>query len=121
MNVLSKTSRDERGMSLVELVVGIVILSMVLLGMAGAAGLATRQTVRGRTDLQLWAAVQWKADSLVALGWGNVINGSDVVHGHAMSWIVTGTNPERIDLMVDRMNMTTLTTVQDTVVLYLSQ
>ena len=92
-----KRAFNERGVSLIEVMVAMVMLTSALLGLASAAGLALRTTVRGRQDLQLWAAVQWKADSLVALGWGNVTNGSDTFQGYPMSWTVSGTNLERID------------------------
>ncbi len=113
-----KRARDERGASLIELMVGMVMLTAALLGLAGAAGLALRSTIQGREDLRLWAAVQWTADSLFSVGAGNVTNGSDVVQGRAVSWTVSGTNPQRIDLLVDRLT-TNRQTVQDTVLLYL--
>ena len=115
-----KRARDERGVSLVEIMVSMVILSSALLGLASAAGLAVRTTIRGRQDIQLWAAVQWKADSLVSLGWGNVTNGSDTFQGYPMSWTVSGTDVERIDLLVDHASLTTGATIRDTLLLYLT-
>ena len=115
-----KRPRDERGVSLIEVMVAMVMLTSALLGLASAAGLALRTTVRGRQDMNLWAAVQWKADSLVSLGWGNVTNGSDTFHGYPMSWTVSGTNLEQIDLLVDHASLTTGATLQDTLVLYLT-
>ena len=115
-----KRARDERGVSLIEVMVGMVMLTSTLLGLAGAAGLAIQTTNRGRQDIQLWAAVQWKADSLVSLGWGNVTSGSGTVHGYPMSWTVSGTKLERIDLLVDHTSLRTGTTVRDTLILYLT-
>ncbi|MCH7491257.1 MAG: prepilin-type N-terminal cleavage/methylation domain-containing protein [Gemmatimonadetes bacterium] len=115
-----KRARDERGVSLVEIMVAIVLLGTAVMSLASAAGLAMRTTVRGRQDMQMWAAVQWKADSLVSLGWGNVTNGSDTVHGYPMSWTVSGTNLERIDLLVDHASLTTGATIRDTLLLYLT-
>lgn len=113
-------ARDERGMSLIETMVAMVILTSALLGLAGAAGLALRNTTRGREDMQLWAAVQWKADSLISVGWGNVTNGSDTVHGYPMSWTVSGTDVERIDLLVDHPSLLTGAVIQDTLIMYLT-
>lgn len=115
-----KQIRSERGVALVEVLVGIILLSVVLLGLAAAAAHAIRQTTRGRQDLQIWAAVQRTADSLVLVGWGNVTTGSGVTQGHKMWWTVTGTDPERIDLEVERQNLTTGQAVRDTLVLYLT-
>ena len=115
-----KRARDERGVSLIEVMIAMVMLTSAVLGLASAAGLAMRTTIRGRQDMQLWAAVQWKADSLISLGWGNVTNGSDTFHGYPMSWTVSGTTLERIDLLVDHASLTTGATIRDTLILYLT-
>ncbi len=120
MNPPPKRAPDERGMSLIEVMIAMVMLTTAMLGLANAAGLAMRTTIRGRQDMQLWAAVQWKADSLVSLGWGNVTTGSDTFQGYPMSWTVSGTNPERIDLLVDHASLTTGATIRDTLILYLT-
>ena len=116
-----KRARDERGVSLVEIMVAIVLLGTAVMSLASAAGLAMRTTVRGRQDMQMWAAVQWKADSLVSLGWGNVTNGSDTVHGYPMSWTVSGTDLQQIELLTDHASLTTGATMRDTLVLYLAK
>lgn len=110
---------DERGVSLVETTVGIVVLMTALVGLLGATGLAARATVQGRRDLLWWSAVQWKGDSLLALGAGNVADGSDVVNGYPVSWAVSGGDPERLDLVIERKMSAGDGTVQDTLVLYL--
>ncbi len=115
-----KRARDERGVSLVEILVAMVILTSALLSLASASALAIRTTIRGREDLKMWAAVQRKGDSLMARGAGNVASGSDVVRGRNIAWTVSGASPERIDLLVDRQRVTELVIVQDTVVIYLS-
>ena len=112
---------DERGVSVVEIMVGMMMLTTALFSLASAAGLALRTTIRGREDLQTWAAMQRKADSLMARGAGNIVSGADVVQGRAINWVVSGVAPERIDLIVDRRKMVDMTIVKDTLVLYLSQ
>lgn len=111
---------NERGLSLIEAMIGVIILSIVLLGLAASAGLAIRQTARGRQDMQMWAAVQWTVDSLVSVGAGNVANGQAVVQGFPMKWTTDLGSPEQIILEVDRLSMTTKLTIKDTVVFYLS-
>ena len=120
-----KRARDERGVSLVEIMVAMVILTSALLSLASASALALRTTIRGREDLKVWAAVQQKGDSLVARGAGNLTAGSDVVAGRPISWTVGawtpgGLSPQRIDLIVDRAAMMDLSIVKDTIVLYVS-
>ncbi len=113
-------AHGERGASLVEAILGITLLGGVLLGLAGSAGMAARQTYHSKTSMQLWAAVQWAADSLLACDWDGLTTGADTVRGHPMSWAVSGTNPKRIDLAVERLIMTTLSTASDTLVLYIA-
>ncbi len=113
-------NRDERGVSLIEAMIGLVILAVVLLGLAGSAGLAMRQTASGRQDMQMWAAVQWTVDSLFMVGAGNVTNGQDVVHGFPMKWTTDGATPERIVLEVNRVSVTSKLAMTDTVMFYLS-
>ena len=115
-----RRARDERGMSLIEVMVAMVMLASALLSLVGASGLALQTTIRGRRDMQMWAAVQRQADSLVSLGWGNVTNGSDTVQGYPMSWTVSGTDLEQIDLLVDYPNLRTGAAIQDTLILYLT-
>ena len=120
-----KRARDERGVSLIEIMVAMVILTSTLLSLASASALALRTTVRGREDLKVWAAVQRKGDSLMERGAGNIAAGSDVVDGRPISWTVGawtagGLSPQRIDLIVDRAAMMDLSIVKDTLVLYLS-
>lgn len=107
-------------MSLVEIMMGIMMMSFVLLGLAGAAGLAARQVLHGRVDMRQWAAVQGKVDSLMSVGAATVSSGSDVVNGHEIYWSVSGTNPRRIDIIAERMNVSARATAADTIVLYLT-
>ena len=116
-----KRARDERGVSLVEVLIGMVMLTAAVLGLVGASGLALQTTIRGRRDMQLWAALQWKADSLVSVGWGSVTNGTDTVQGYPMSWTVTGTDLEQIDILVDYPSLMTGAMIRDTLVIYLTQ
>ncbi len=120
MKPQAKRARDKRGISLIEVMIAMVILTVAILGFSSATGLALRTTNRGRQEIQLWAAVQWKADSLTAVGWGNVTAGSDTVNGYPMSWTVSGTNVEQIDLSVDHPSLTTGAMVRNTLTLYLT-
>lgn len=114
------SAMNERGMSLVEIMVGIMMMSFVLLGLAGAAALAARQVLHGRVDMRQWATVQSKLDSLVSVGANNVSSGSDVVNGREIYWTVSGTNPRRIDVVAERMNVSARATAADTIVLFLT-
>ncbi len=110
---------NERGASLIEAMVGMVMMTLILLSLGQAMGLAMRMTVRGREDLRLWADVQQKADSLMTVSAASVVSGSDVVGGRAISWTVSGSNPVRVDLAADRQQVTNMATAQYDLVLYL--
>ncbi len=111
---------DRRGLSLVEIIVALMILSGALLSLAGAAGLAARHLHSGRVDLNAWAASQSQAEDLMSQSFATISSGSATVHGHAMTWTVSGTNPKKVLLEMDWTNGRGLV-VTDTVVLYRAQ
>ena len=111
--------RDQRGVSLVEMLIGIVILAVALLALAAAGGVATRQVGYGRQDMGRWAAIQEQMETLVALGYDNVTDGSNTVQGYPMTWTVTGTDPKEITLVMERVNYSGQT-VQDTFMTYMA-
>ncbi len=107
-------------MSLAEVMVGLVLFTVGLIGLLGATAAAASTTIRARSDLQWWAAVQWKADSLIAVGADNVTNGSDVVGDFLLKWEVTPkTTPLQVDLTIGRTPKPGRSAVADTLVLYL--
>jgi prepilin-type N-terminal cleavage/methylation domain-containing protein len=94
--------KSRAGVSLVEVLIGIVILSIALLGLAAAGGVAARQVYTGRVDMARWAALQQQLESVIARGYDSVTAGSATVQGYPMSWTVAGTNPKQITLVMTR-------------------
>jgi Tfp pilus assembly protein PilV len=111
--------RERGGLSLVEILVGVVILAVALLGLAAAGGVAARQLYWGRQDMHRWVALQQQLETLVAQGYDSVATDSAVVQGYPMRWEVTGTNPKQILLMMQRQNLQGVW-VEDTLVTYLA-
>lgn len=111
--------RECDGVSLVEILIGVVILAIALLGLAAAGGVAARQVYMGRVDMGRWAALQEQLESLVAQGYDSVATDSGVVQGYNMRWEVTGTNPKQITLVMERENNSGQT-VNDTLVTYIA-
>ena len=111
---------DRRGVSLVEILVALTILSGTLLSLASAAGLASRQLLSGRTDLNAWAASQSQAEDLMSRDFDTISSGSATVHGYPMTWTVSGTNPKKVLLEVGWTNRSGRA-VTDTLVLYRAQ
>lgn len=113
-NPKSMVMSDRRGFSLVEVMVGMVILTITLLSLASSAALAARTTARAGQDLNLNAVVQWKVDSLGAAGYANVVSGSDTVDGHLIYWFIASSgNPKLIFVVYERLNLSTGLYVSD--------
>jgi len=115
---------DNRGFSLVEILVAVTLLGVVMMSLAGAAALGLSQMGKARQDLQYSADVQQIADSLVSKGWNKVTSGSSTIRGRAVAWTVTTMNPnsEKVDLVVTRRGQADPTRVfSDTVTLYLAK
>ncbi len=119
MRVTKRSRFDEGGVSLVEVMIGIIILAVALLGLAAAGGVAARQVQSGRQDMSRWAAIQEQFEWIVARGYDNVTDSSSVVQGYPMTWTVTGTDPKKVILLMTRENFQG-TTVQDTFITYLA-
>ena len=76
MRFFAEHRRDEKGHSLVSILVALLLMSAALLPIATSAAMAMRATAAGRSDMHLWSATAWVTDSLRAEGWGNVTDGS---------------------------------------------
>lgn len=111
--------RDERGVSLVEILIGVVILAVALLGLAAAGGVAARQVYSGRQDMSRWAAIQHQLEYLVSQGYDEVADGSTTVQGYPMSWTVTGDDPKQITVVMTREDYQG-NSVNDTLITYMA-
>ena len=107
----------ERGMSLIEVLVGVIVLSIGLIGVALSGSVANRQMRTGRTDMSAWAAVQQQAEILMRQGFKNVKTDSSVVLGYPLNWTVSGTDPKQAVLVMKRTTPTGAL-VRDTLILY---
>ncbi len=114
---------SERGVSLVEVMVGLIILAVGLMSLISATFLSLRQTTRAKDDVTYWADVQQVLDSLMGKGWNNVTAGSSTVRGRAITWTVNaaGSNPRQVTLIAQRYGYQQVHTLTpDTLVVYLA-
>jgi prepilin-type N-terminal cleavage/methylation domain-containing protein len=114
----------QAGFTLIEALIGVVVLSLGLLALGAAAGISLRDLTRSRRDMQYWADVQQVVDSLIGRGWGNVSSGSRTVNGRPMSWTLTTVSPnsQRLDILVTRTKYTSYdATTQDSIVVFLAK
>ena len=117
------TQSTRRGFSLVEVLVALTLLGVVVMSIAGAAALGLAQMGKASQDLQYSADVQQVVDSLVAVGWNKVGNGSTTLRGRTVTWAVANINPksQRLDVLVTRRGQAqTATLYTDTVSVFLS-
>jgi len=115
---------NERGFSLVEVLIALILLSLVSLGLASAATLGLSQVAKARQDLAYAADVQQVADSLVAAGYNYATSGSENLRGRSVTWAVSdlSATSRQIELVVQRRGLAnTSVTYSDTVRLYLAK
>src|SRR5215212_8737595 len=100
----STQSQSRGGFSLIEVLISMSLLSVVMMGLGGAAALGLSQMGKARQDLQYSADVQQVTDSLVAKGWNNVASGSGTIRGRSVAWTVTTMNPksQKVAIVVQR-------------------
>ena len=116
-------AETRHGFSLVEILIAVSLLGLAMMSLAGAAALGLSQMGKARQDLHYSADVQQVADSLVAVGWNNVVSGSSTIRGRSVTWTVTAVNPNsrQVDVVVSRPGHAQTTVVySDTVRLYLA-
>lgn len=116
-------SNQREGFTLVEVLVSVSLLSIVLMGLSGAAALGLAQMSKARQDLQYAADVQQVADSLVAKGYLNVATGSTTIRGRSISWTVSTVNAksQTIALIAQRRGLANTSVIySDTLTLYLA-
>jgi prepilin-type N-terminal cleavage/methylation domain-containing protein len=112
------------GFSLIEILVGITILALTLLGLAGASASALGQITRSREDVRYYADVQQEIDSLMSVGYATVASGSANVRGRAISWTISTptASSKCLTIIAQRHKYQNLgQTVQDTLLIYLSK
>jgi Tfp pilus assembly protein PilV len=113
----------ESGFTVVEAIVGIVMLSIGLVGLAKASALGFSQVTRARQDMQYAADLQQVMDSLQSRGYGLVTSGSVTLRGRAVSWTVTSPSAtsQLVTVVAQRWGYQNMTgSVQDTLLLYLA-
>lgn len=133
----SPNLQQRDGFSIVEVLVGMSLLSFVMMGLAGGAALGLSQMAKAKQDLSYAADVQQIADSLVAKGscssatgqtWtqtcgNNLVNGSVTIRGRSVSWTVTNVNAksQKVQLIAQRRGQANTSIMYpDTVTLYVA-
>lgn len=112
----------EKGLTLFEVLVAMMLLGAAMLALSAAAGSSIRRASLSRGDMDLWANVTRVVDSLTAEGWGAVTAGSRTKATYTIDWTVTAENADldRVDVLVGRRGAGGYGSIQDTLTLYLA-
>ena len=93
---------SQKGFTLIEVVMALLIFSFMMGGLMSAGLLASNQLRVGQNDVKVWKAATYQLEKLIAEGYDSVSSGSDTVQGYGTAWTVTGTDPKKILLVIDR-------------------
>jgi prepilin-type N-terminal cleavage/methylation domain-containing protein len=116
--------RTRRGFTLVEVMIGLMLLTIGLLAVTGLSSVSVRTASRASEEGRYWGDAQEVIDSVMALGFGIPTSGSTTIRGRSINWTVgsAATAPQQVVFTVQRpgyINKTAL--VRDTIIIYLAK
>jgi len=117
--MIRRRLREADGVSLLELLISLTVLSIVLLALSAAAVVANVQVKIGGDNIRRWAATQEQMETLIAEGYDQISSGSATVQGYDMRWTVSGEDPKRIEMIIQRRNHVGQA-VEDTIHVFIS-
>lgn len=103
---IATSLRSATGVSAIEVVLALVVMSTAILGTAAAQTGAWRVMAGARQDTEGWAALQAQAEQLIARGHDRVTPGTATIGDQQMAWTVAGTSPKVVTLTARRRNLT---------------
>ena len=95
---------DRDGLALIEVIVALTLVLILLPGILLSSALAARD-LQGAGDLAEWsAAVQYQMETVTAMGYLDVADGSATVDAHQMTWSVTSGAMKSVQVVVTAPN-----------------
>ena len=91
---------DERGASVVEVLVALIVLSFGMLGMAGTTAMVVRQTTMAELAARRAAVVQQVAEQARTIPFDSLANGSDIYGKYGAAWYVTDDGPRAKEVLI---------------------
>ncbi len=86
--------RGRAGFSLVEVIVALLVLTIGLLGLAAGTGWMIRTVHFGQVETARSTALQSAVESVRAMPYGSVVDGSEAFGDHTVAWEVTATGQQ---------------------------
>ena len=115
--VRSRLNRD--GVSVVELMVGVVLLAVVTISLVGSSLYASRTLTRSRLELKTSEYMQAELERLLALPYASVTDGSRTTTKGSSTWTVTDQTSYKEILLIVNYAPTAGTSEWDTVVAFM--
>ena len=88
-------SRARRGVSLIEVLIACVLLTVAVMGLVGAATGISKQTGNSRRQIQAAGMAQRRLDSLRSLPCGSMTSGTATKQGITQTWTISGSGNTR--------------------------
>jgi Tfp pilus assembly protein PilV len=88
-------NRSRAGVSLIEVLIACVLLTVAVLGLVSVATGVSKQTGNSRRQIMAAGMAQARLDSLRSLPCGNMSSGSATTQGIAQQWTVSGSGNTR--------------------------
>ncbi len=88
-------TRARRGVSLIEVLIACVLLTVAVMGIVGAATGISKQSGSSRRQIQAAGMAQKRLDSLRSLPCGSMTSGTVTRQGITQTWTVSGSGNTR--------------------------
>ncbi|MBY0488449.1 MAG: hypothetical protein K2R93_01295 [Gemmatimonadaceae bacterium] len=96
-------SRPRAGVSIIEVLIACVLLTVAVMGIVGAATSISKQTGNSRRQIQAAGMAQQRLDSLRSLPCSGIVAGSSTRQGISQTWTVSGTGSTRTIVLTMRL------------------
>lgn len=80
----------------------LLIFSLMTGGLMSAGLVASSQLRTGKNDMRVWEVATFQMERVIAEGYAGVSSGQDTIQGYSVVWTVTGADPKKINLVIDR-------------------
>ncbi len=115
---MSRRRLNEAGISVVELMVGVVLLAVVVISLAASGLYSSRALARGRVQLEAAEFQQSELERLLAVPYDSMANGSRTTAVGAANWEIEERYTHRQISLITHYTPTEAVSVWDTVVAY---